>query len=1080
MTKLSELLAIVVVLSFVLVVSAYPDINDGLIAFYPLNGNANDLSGNAHHGSVNGAVLTEDRFGNPDGAFRFDGIDDHISIPNSPDFQPGEGDYSVAAWIKIPADGNATKTFWAGTSSPYTTNWVQLSGTLDQTGMMFGLRSGHYSSETFASHPFVKDDQWHLIVGVRENLHTVKLYIDGELKDEVTNTNLGDVQTYQAGTYIYIGRDPNYPTYRFKGDIDEVRVYNRALDEGEIQDLLPTAVFLASFRAYEAGGRVVVEWETASEIGTVGFYLLRLDEKTEKYRRVNKRLLPGLLNAPQGGVYRCVDKKAKPERSYTYKLLEVEVKGKKKIYGPFTVTVGDKGIGDPTGMLAQSARELPVSGFSKKARKLSRVKKSRIESRALAAVSARELASTVSDKIKIATTQSGLYYVDASQIATLMGQTTQTVRRFINRRQLILENQGQQVAWLAAEGNVGIYFCAEAVDSIYSNENIYHLKKGRIGQGLTMGEMEGEGPSPAGGYETFTETIHREEDHFHATALFDDPQADYWFWDYVMAGEAGKTFQISANAVAGAETAGLTVHLQGITDTDTAPDHHVQVSLNGTTIGEGYWDGASDYKLFCEFDNSLLNEGDNTVEVTGLLDTVAEYSIFYVDGFDLTYQRYYEAVEDRTLVRGDGNEVITVAGFSSSEISVFELENPLRPKLIKATTVEEVAGSYSISFTPAAPDTAYLVLTLDASSSPVSMTPDIPSSLKQRRNRADYLLIAPSELKEAAGWLADYRQGQGLYAMVVELEDIYDEFNYGLCNPEAIRDFLSYAYSNWRKAPRYVVLVGEGTFDYKDNLGYGENLVPPLMVATPHGLFASDNRFVDVEGNDGMPEMAIGRLPVVTSEEMDAFIYKIMAYETAGGDWAKQVLMLADNADDGGNFPADSDAVAALLPSEYTAEKIYLSEHAIGEARQLVQDGINGGALLVNYIGHAGLDRFAQEGMLLNTDMGFLANGDRLPVVTAMTCVAGRFSMPGYDCLGELLVLHEGGGAVAGWAPSGLSLNDLAVVLNKALFNAAFVDGEKILGDVVLMALEEYRWSGKAPYMLDIYNLLGDPATEMR
>ena len=66
----------------------------------------------------------------------------------------------------------------------------------------------------------------------------------------------------------------------------------------------PTAVFLISFRAYPDGGQVVVEWKTGSEIGTVGFYLLRLDEETGKYRKVNKKLLPGLLHSPPGGVYR--------------------------------------------------------------------------------------------------------------------------------------------------------------------------------------------------------------------------------------------------------------------------------------------------------------------------------------------------------------------------------------------------------------------------------------------------------------------------------------------------------------------------------------------------------------------------------------------------------------------------------------------------------------------------------------------------------------------------------------------------------------------------------------------------------
>ena len=188
------------------------------------------------------------------------------------------------------------------------------------------------------------------------------------------------------------------------------------------------------------------------------------------------------------------------------------------------------------------------------------------------------------------------------------------------------------------------------------------------------------------------------------------------------------------------------------------------------------------------------------------------------------------------------------------------------------------------------------------------------------------------------------------------------------------------------------------------------------------------------------------------------FIDKIMAYESASGDWTNRILMLADDPDDGGNFPADSDAVAELLTSGYSVEKIYLSEHSIDEARTNGSGhGINDGALLVNYIGHAGLDRLAQEGMLLSNDVDSLDNEDRLPVVTAMTCGAGRFAMPGIDALGELLVLREGGGASAVWAPTGLSLNEPAVILDKAFFRTAFVRWrQKVLGHVVLRALEDY------------------------
>ena len=162
--------------------------------------------------------------------------------------------------------------------------------------------------------------------------------------------------------------------------------------------------------------------------------------------------------------------------------------------------------------------------------------------------------------------------------------------------------------------------------------------------------------------------------------------------------------------------------------------------------------------------------------------------------------------------------------------------------------------------------------------------------------------------------------------MVVNLEDIMDEFNYGISSPIAIHDFLAYAYYNWEKAPRYVVLAGEGTYDYKDNMGLGDNLVPTMVVSTPSGLFPSDNYFADADG-DRLPDMAIGRLPVLTAEELQDLVRKIITFENTAGS---HIMMLADNPDRDGNYPSDSDDIARLVPTTVSVEKMYMPAHSAG------------------------------------------------------------------------------------------------------------------------------------------------------
>jgi len=835
----------------------------------------------------------------------------------------------------------------------------------------------------------------------------------------------------------------------------------------------PTLTFISAFRVYHDGGRVVVHWETASEIGTVGFYLFRKDNSTSQYQQVNKNLLTALLDAPQGGIYRYADNTAPAREHYTYKLVEVEATGAQHSHGPFTVAIN---AGVPEREEAYSLE--PMQGmYSKQPHRPTAARDARLQAGLLDRETARMQANTrKGDEAKIAVREKGLYYLDAASIANVLGVSPNQVEQRIKNHQFLLSNQGQEAAYLPADGNSGLYLYGNSIESIYTNENIYWLEKGK---GRIMEAVYGGLPSPASGDETFMDTLHMEVDRYALTALFDDPEADYWVWDYISAGSSGKAFAFYPSGAADWGTAALTVHLKGGSNTASNPDHYAKVSLNGIPIGETQWDGTDTHTFSITFSQSLFIQGQNTLEVTGVLPGGAAYSIFYMNCFELSYNRHYQAVNNKLLCRGDTNPVITIEGFTNPNIKVFDVTDPLAVKVVTGTTID---AANRVSFTPSSPDHLYLAASTYGVQAPLSIIADKASGLKKKGNSADYVVIAPEGLEEAVQALTALRQQKGLNTMIVELEDIYDEFSHGISNPKAIKEFLAYAYHNWNQnGPQYVVLAGDGTYDYKNNTGQGDNLVPPILVKTPYGLFASDSYFGDVIGNDGVPEIAVGRLPVLTVEELRDFIDKISAYEYAGGTWTNKIIMIADNPDSGGDFPFDSNYLAALIPPGYTVEKIYLPDFSnVSEAKQKILSGFNNGALLVNYIGHAGLDRLATEGMLQSNDVSSMQNGDMLPIMTAMTCIVGRFCLPGYDTLSEVLLLKNNGGAVAVWAPTGASLNSLARTLAEEFFKAVFQGQEKTLGQAVLKAMENYALSGGLPFMLNIYNLLGDPALEIK
>jgi hypothetical protein len=226
-------------------------------------------------------------------------------------------------------------------------------------------------------------------------------------------------------------------------------------------------------------------------------------------------------------------------------------------------------------------------------------------------------------------------------------------------------------------------------------------------------------------------------------------------------------------------------------------------------------------------------------------------------------------------------------------------------------------------------------------------------------------------------------------------------------------------------------------------------------------------------------EIAVGRLPATSADQLQGMIAKIISYEQNPGDWSRQVTLLADSPANAGNFPADSDRLASLIPADYNVEKIHLSTLSPSQARQALLTSLNDGAGLVNYIGHAGLDRLSMYGLLRSSDVANLTNRERLPVMTAMTCVVGRFGLAGRDSLGEQLVQHGGGGAVAVWAPSSISMNREANLLDRAFYGALSAGPQLRLGQLIRQSQAGYAAQAGTPYLLNTYNLLGDPALRL-
>jgi uncharacterized repeat protein (TIGR01451 family) len=930
----------------------------------------------------------------------------------------------------------------------------------------------------------------------------VLLDIDGDGVIDAGDTLVATVATnssgyYQvaglaSGTYIVRitdtasvlnGYEPTYEkTGGISGPFNSLEAVN--LTSGNVTDVnfgykkpTPTYAAVESLIAFVANGGVTVQWRTSLEVGTIGFDLLRYNPATAEFEKLNGTVLPGLIVHPEGGTYEFVDEDAPQTGSVTYLLVEVDLRGRRREHGPYSVIVG---LQSPPEHADTKPQEAPwsVGGYGRWPREVPQAQQERYvtlaverEAAALAAAAGR------GGTLKISTNAAGLHFVSATQIASQLGIKIGQTVALINRGDLRLTNAGVEVAYLPAADGQGLYFYAQTPATIYTTENAYWLS---VAHGRVMRQAP---PAPTGAsVVSFTDTLHREVNQWALPVVFQDPESDFWCWDYLYAGVSGqsrKSFTASVPGVTdGAAT--LKVRLQGGTETTSPNDHHAVIYWNGANVGDAQWDGTTATEIGVSLGAGAILEGNNTLEVEALLGSGVPYSVIYLDAFEVTYSRQLQAVANELELTVPGSAHVTIGGFTSPSILVLDLGSSEEPtSLVVGVITPTGGGLYQVAFSsPSGAPRRFLAIVPAQAKAPVRITAPRSAGLVSSSNRADYVIIAPNSLLAAATALAQHHASRGLETMVVPLEAVYNEFSFGVVSPHAIRTFLQHAVAEWHAAPRYALLLGRGTYDYKNYRGFGDNVLPPLMAATPYGLYVSDTKIADLSGDDGIPEIALGRLPVLTAQEVFDYLAKISTHELATNPM--RVLMTADNPDAAGSFNEDSDAVAAIVPPSHQVTKVYLPTYTGPAGRQAILDAINtSGVSVFNYIGHGGFNRLADENLLVSADVAALTNTTTLPIFLGMTCAAGNFGLPGFPSLAELMLVKPSGGIYASWSSSGLAENDGSVVLSKAFFQTTFVEGEHALGDITASSFQSPPVAALPAFMRHLYNLLGEPVSRV-
>ncbi|MEZ4592695.1 MAG: C25 family cysteine peptidase [Chloroflexota bacterium] len=520
----------------------------------------------------------------------------------------------------------------------------------------------------------------------------------------------------------------------------------------------------------------------------------------------------------------------------------------------------------------------------------------------------------------------------------------------------------------------------------------------------------------------------------------------------------------------------------GLTALGANPDHHLNLSLNGTSLGSVSWDGKTAVTRTFTLPASSL-QASSTLNLAIPAVPGVEIDGQWLDAFAVrySYDGSQTAAAEQLFVDGAAaRRAYTVHLGSSAGLRLYDVSDPAAPAVLSSMSWQDGRISWG---DPDAAGHSYLVTN--------SSSLHAPAAVRQPRSTltasADYLIISHSSFIPALTPLVNLRRSQGLSVQVMDVQAVYDGWGNGRLSPEAIRSFLSDLYHNSFSAPLYVLLVGDGTVDpkqYRDDSQF--TWLPPYLAnADPWvGEVAADNRYVAVDGDDFLPDMIIGRLPVNSLAEAQTVVSKIVAYETEPqlGDWNGRITFIADDTDAAGNFAAHAASLRqAYVADPWQASSLNYSPALLSETEMQTavrQSWQNGAGLLV-YTGHSSIHQWGAERFFHLDDVANLANGARLPVVLEMTCFTGSFAQPYWDTLDEALLRQPNGGAVAVWGATGLGVGTGHDALASGFLQTVIGADEVRVGTAVLAGKLTLLTHNPANLdLLDTFTLFGDPATQ--
>ncbi|HEV8539377.1 MAG TPA: type IX secretion system sortase PorU [Bacteroidota bacterium] len=473
----------------------------------------------------------------------------------------------------------------------------------------------------------------------------------------------------------------------------------------------------------------------------------------------------------------------------------------------------------------------------------------------------------------------------------------------------------------------------------------------------------------------------------------------------------------------------------------------------------------------------------------------------YIDWYEILYRQFLIAQNNQINFHTDDTTVVarySVSGFSDSRVLVFDVTRYDSVVVITARVISGDTCSFQLQLAAGGVKEIYAVAEDGLRTpSPLERMPN--QNLHGDTTQAAFIIITHPDFRSAAQRLKNYREQPGenfLKTIVVDINQIYNEFGGGLFSPAAIRNYLRYVNDNWETPAKYVLLFGDGHYDYKNISTSTPNWVPPWE--TPQSVkpllsYAVDDDYV-IFNSGNRVGMGLGRLAARSTAEANILVDKIIEYESnpVVDPWKVRLTYVAD---DGPEAPGrnnlfihtdDAESISQIAPPLFEKKKIYLYAYPAvftpagrrkPDVNVAIVDQINQGTIVLNFNGHGNPRVWTHEQVFVReTDFANLSNKGKYFFLIAATCNYSHFDMVNDQSGGEMLVGMPNAGAIAIFSATRPVFQSENFEINSALDTKLLQVGPagnvvpQRLGDVVYFVKQSYNNDNDRKYFL-----LGDP-----